>query len=267
MTSLIGYKDTYKIVSYQPKQLILLKNTISFEWISVKCDNGKINAKKNRKKKGEKWSSLQKATYLDIPGNPQVKGAPEPGVMRSPLPGSDAALQSRCLISRILKGLWKWALQRPVTRGRARPLGLGFRETWLPGLLGAQIDLGVPALHLLARDQPPDSPSEMNMMVIEGLSAHFQGLSCSNQSPNSLRIMEGRNRWLYICMKSAGVSFWLVSFWHVQQPYWSWHLHYLREIMSEKCLITGEGTHTQIWKYKDELSQGLDITCSLWKER
>lgn len=150
MTSLIGYKDTYKIVSYQPKQLILLKSTISFEWISVKCDNGKINAKKNRKKKGEKWSSLQKATYLDIPGNPQVKGAPEPGVMRSPLPGSDAALQSRCLISRILKGLWKWALQRPVTRGRARPLGLGFRETWLPGLLGGQIPSPAQAPHLPA---------------------------------------------------------------------------------------------------------------------
>lgn len=46
-----------------------------------------------------KTSSLQNPTHLDLPGSPQVKCAPEPGVMRSPLPGSDAALASRCLIS------------------------------------------------------------------------------------------------------------------------------------------------------------------------
>ena len=103
---------------------------------------------KIRKKKGEKWSRLQKATHLDIPGNPQVKGAPEPGVLRSPLPGSDAALESRCLISRIMRGLWKWAPQWPETRGRAKPLHLGFRETWLPGLLGAQIPTPAQAPHL-----------------------------------------------------------------------------------------------------------------------
>lgn len=65
MTSLIGYKDTYKIVSYQPKQLILLKSTISFEWISVKCDNGKINAKKQKEERRE----MEQSSKSHIPGH------------------------------------------------------------------------------------------------------------------------------------------------------------------------------------------------------
>ena len=91
-----------------------LESIISFDWISIKRDNGKSNEKIRKKtemKRGHlvihKTNSLQKPTHLDLPGNPQVKGAPESGVMRSTLPGSDAALASRCLISRVIRSLWK----------------------------------------------------------------------------------------------------------------------------------------------------------------
>ena len=65
MASLIGYKDTYKIVSYQPKQLILLESIISFEWISVKCDNGKINAKNQKEERRE----MEQASKSHTPGH------------------------------------------------------------------------------------------------------------------------------------------------------------------------------------------------------
>lgn len=93
-----------------------MESIISSDWISVKRDNGKGNEENQKEEDREmkrgyqvihKTNSLQKPTHLDLPGNPLVKGAPESGVMRSPLPGADAALASRCLMSRAMRSLWK----------------------------------------------------------------------------------------------------------------------------------------------------------------
>lgn len=75
MIVLIGQQDTTKLF-FRPKQLILLES-ISCDWISLKCDNWKRNEKIIREKKGrrgkirsrrkernEKVSSLHKMSSL-----------------------------------------------------------------------------------------------------------------------------------------------------------------------------------------------------------
>lgn len=56
----------------------------------MKGGRGKIRNRRIKMGRGQlihKMSCLQKPAYLDIPANPQVKGAPEPGAMRRPLAG------------------------------------------------------------------------------------------------------------------------------------------------------------------------------------
>lgn len=101
----------------------------------------KIRKEEDREmKRGQVYSQneqLSQSPHLDLPETlwlkvPRVRGWWEV------LPGADAALASRCLMSRVDRSLGKWALWWREDQGQSQAAKLGTRETWLPGLLGAQ---------------------------------------------------------------------------------------------------------------------------------